>query len=330
MLKKILRSPWCWCAIACMALFALSGFVIRGNALNTSIPGGILGWIFWGAIALLAWHFLIAPLAGFAGLPQWDDAKLEAMNDLERLNFLERYAKCLLKRVTGTRRENVALDEHLAAVESSLREMNAERRLRELRESVDALRKFLGDDYCGKIIGEHMKYAAIAVVVSQRGFLDSLVVFAVQVKLIIALSRALGHRPSWAFVSCCMVWVVSNSLISMIFDETDIAETSFASLGEILGAKGGGIFSEIPILKTAANLVMQAATAGASVYITGTLVRSRLLGDSSKRTMKDLLQLRLQGYKESAKLAGSLLHGSLFGNKNAPVPADAGTPSEQQ
>ena len=314
----------------CTVLFALSGFVIRGNALNTSIPGGILGWIFWGAIALLAWHFLIAPLAGFAGLPQWDDAKLEAMNDLERLNFLERYAKCLLKRVTGTRRENVALDEHLAAVESSLREMNAERRLRELRESVDALRKFLGDDYCGKIIGEHMKYAAIAVVVSQRGFLDSLVVFAVQVKLIIALSRALGHRPSWAFVSCCMVWVVSNSLISMIFDETDIAETSLASLGEILGAKGGGIFSEIPILKTAANLVMQAATAGASVYITGTLVRSRLLGDSSKRTMKDLLQLRLQGYKESAKLAGSLLHGSLFGNKNAPVPADAGTQSEQQ
>lgn len=330
MLKKTLRSPWCWCAIACTALFALSGFVIRGNALNASIPGGILGWIFWGAIALLAWHFLIAPLAGFAGLPQWDDAKLDAMNDLERLNFLERYAKCMLKRAAGTRRENAAFDNRLAAVESALHEMNAERRLRELRESIDALRKFLGDDFCGKIITEHMKYAAIAVIVSQRGFLDSLVVFAVQVKLILALSRALGHRPSWAFVSCCMVWVVSNSLISMIFDETDIVGTVHASLGEILGAKGGGIFSEIPILKTAANLVIQAATAGASVYITGTLVCSRLLGDSRKRTMKDLLCLRLQGYKESAKLAGSLLHGSMFGNKNAPDLADAGAPSEQQ
>lgn len=252
------------------------------------------------------------------------------MSDFVRLNFLERYAKSMLTRAAGTRRENAALDERLSAVESALHEMNADRRLRELRKSVGTLRKFLCEDVCGKIISDHMKYSAIAVVVSSRGFLDSLIVFAVQLKLIVALSRALGHRPSWAFVSCCMVWVVSNSLISMIFDETDITESVLSSLGEILGAKSGGIFSEIPLMKTAANLVVQATTAGASVYITGTLVRFRLLGNSSKKTMKDLLRLRLQGNKESAKLAGSLFHGSLFGNRNEPASAEAGTPSAQQ
>lgn len=48
MLKKILKSPWCWCAITCVVLFVFSGFLIRGNALNALIPGGILGWIFLG------------------------------------------------------------------------------------------------------------------------------------------------------------------------------------------------------------------------------------------------------------------------------------------
>ncbi len=331
MMKKILKSPWAWCAVACAALFAGSGLLMRGNALNEALPVGFLGWVFWGALALLAWHFLIAPLAGFVGLPQWkSEAEQEKLSDLERLHFLEDYADRMLKNLADARRGNAELDEKLVAVESALREMDPQYRLRELRESVVALRKFLEEKFCGKIIAAHMKCGAVAVVVSQKGLLDSLVVFAVQIKLIVALTRALGHRPSWAFVSCCMAWVVANSLLSMIFDETNITESAVDSLGEMLGAQSGGLLGEIPFMKTLANLTMQATTASASVYITGTLVQSRLLGNSSKKTMKDLLRLRIQGYTESAKLAGSLLHGFLFGNRNEPASAEAGPPSAQQ
>lgn len=331
-MKKIFRSPWAWCAVACAALFAGSGLLMRGNALNEALPGGFLGWVFWGALALLAWRFLIAPLAGFVGLPQWkSDAEQEKLSDLERLHFLEDYADRMLKNLADARRGNAELDEKLVAVESALREMDAQWRLRELRESVVALRKFLEEKFCGKIIAAHMKCGAVAVVVSQKGLLDSLVVFAVQIRLIVALSRALGHRPSWAFVSCCMAWVVANSLLSMIFDETNITETAFDSLGEMLGAQSGGLLGEIPFMKTLANLVMQAATAAASVYVTGALVRSRLLGSAEKKTLKELLRIRLSGYKEAAKIAGEIGQTFVFGkNASAGTPSAGGIESEME
>lgn len=322
-MKKILKSPWAWCAVACAALFAGSGLLMRGNALNEALPVGVLGWIFWGSLILLAWHFLIAPLAGFVGLPRWkSDAEQEKLSDLDRLRFLEVYAGRMLKNLADARRGNAGLDEKLAALESAQREMDPQYRLRELRESIAALRGFLEEEVCGKIIAAHMKCGAVAVVVSQRGLLDSLVVFAVQIRLIVALSRALGHRPSWAFVSCCMAWVVANSLLSMIFDETNITETAFDSLGEMLGAKSGGLLGEIPFMKTLANLAMQAATAAASVYVTGALVRSRLLGNAEKKTLKELLRIRLTGYKEAAKIAGEIIQNVFSGKK-----ASAGTPS---
>lgn len=313
-MKHIFKSPWTWCIFAGAALFALSGLIIRGNALN-AVPGGVIGWIFWGVLAVLAWHFLLSPLVGFIGLPKWR-ADVSDMSDYDRLLFLERYANSIIESYKNARKENALLDERLRAVESALCEMNTGARLSELQKSVDAFRECLEKDVCRGIISAHMKYAAVAVVVSQRGFLDSLVVFAVQVKLIIALSRALGHRPSWAFVSCCMVWVVTNSLLSLIFDESNITEGAVSSVGEILGIKGGGIFSEVPGLKTLASLIMQATTAAVSVYVTGALVRSRLLGDSRKKTLKELLKLRLNGYKEAGCIAKELI-GNVFSNKTS-------------
>lgn len=320
-MKKLFRSPWAWCAVVCAALFAGSGLLMRGKALNEALPGGFLGWVFWGALALLAWRFLIAPITAFVGLPRWkNEEELAKLSDERLRKFLEDYAERMLKNLADARRGNAELDEKLAAVESAQREMDPRRRLDDLRESLGALRGFLEEEFCGKIIAAHMKYGAIAVVVSQKGLLDSLVVFAVQVKQIVALSRALGHRPSWAFVSCCLAWAVANSLLSMIFDETNITESAVDSLGEILGAKSGGLLGEIPFMKTLANLAMQAATAAASVYVTGTLVRSRLLGSAEKKTLKDLLRIRLTGYKEAAKIAGALVQGMISGKKNAEAP----------
>ena len=228
------------------------------------------------------------------------------MEPISRMQFLEKYAKRILKTQAHASANSSVLAEKQEGVDRALKEMDASCRLALLEKSISELRDTLRTDICSSVISAHMKYAALAVVVSQRGILDSFIVFAIQIMLIIALSRALGHRPSWAFVSCCMVWVVSNSLVSLIFDETNITETVFSSLGDVLGMQSGGLLGEIPGLKTVANLSIQAITAASSVYITGELVCSRLLGNSQKRTMKELLKMRVDGYKEAGKVAGSI------------------------
>ena len=315
-MKKLFKSPWAWCVVSGIVLFAVSGLLMRGNALNECFPGGIVGWIFWGILILLALHFLIRPFVGFVGLPQWKSEEEQAgMNDFDRLLFLEKYAKSISKTQAVSSFENASLLEKLRNLENALHEMHSSSRLELLEKSVPEFREALHKEVCSPIISAHMKYAAVAVVVSQRGILDAFVVFALQVKLIIALSRAMGHRPSWAFVSCCMVWVISNSLISLIFDETKITETALSSLSEILRIQSGGLLGEIPGLKTIANLSMQALTAASSVYITGELVRSRLLGNAKKKTIKELLKIRVDGYNEAGKIATNII-GGFFGAKS--------------
>ena len=314
-MKKLFRSPWTWCTVSVITLFALSGLLMRGNALNECLPGGVVGWGFWGILALLALHFLILPLVGFVGLAQWKSEEEQAkMSDFERLRFLEGYAKSILKTQKKTSFEDSVLLEKSKKLENTLREMHPSSRLELLEKSIPEFREALHTEVCSPIISAHMKYAVVAVVVSQRGILDTFIVFALQVKLVVALSRSMGHRPSWAFVSCCMIWVVSNSLISLIFDETNITETAFSSLSEILGIQSGGLF-EIPGLKTISNLLVQSLTAASSVYITGELVKTRLLGNTKKKTIKELLKIRVDGYKEAIKISTNII-GEFFGTKS--------------
>ena len=307
-----------WLLTLGIVLFVLSSLLIRGNALNECIPDGIVGFIFWAIVMLLVLHFLISPLVVFIGLPQWKSRE-EQMDPISRMKFLEKYAKRILKTQAHASAGSSVLAEKLEGVDRALKEMDASCRLTLLEKNISELRDTLRTDICSSVISAHMKYAALAVVVSQRGILDSFIVFAIQIKLIIALSRTLGHRPSWAFVSCCMVWVVSNSLVSLIFDETNITETVFSSLGDVLGIRDvtRGLLGEIPGLKTVANLSIQGITAASSVYITGELVCSRLLGNSQKRTMKELLKMRVDGYKEAVKVAGSIATQFFFGAKSS-------------
>ena len=314
-MKKLFRSPWTWCTVSGITLFTLSGLLMRGNALNECLPGGVVGWGFWGILALLALHFLILPLVGFVGLAQWKSEEEQAkMSDFERLRFLEGYAESILKTQKKTSFEDSVLLEKSKKLENDLREMHPSYRLELLEKSIPEFREALHTEVCSPIISAHMRYAVVAVVVSQRGILDTFIVFALQVKLVVALSRSMGHRPSWAFVSCCMIWVVSNSLISLIFDETNITETAFSSLSEILGIQSGGLF-EIPGLKTISNLSIQSLTAASSVYITGELVKTRLLGNAKKKTIKELLKIRVDGYKEAIKISTNII-GEFFGTKS--------------
>lgn len=320
-MKKIFKSPWTWVAASGIVLFFLSGLALRGNALN-AVSFGVFGWLFWVVAAALLYRFVIAPIFAFTRLPQWkSEAEQKLMSDSERLNFLETYAKQMLELqfVAG---ENYAQEE-IGKIRSALNDGELSVRLQKLDDGISALRNRLSE-HVREIVRKHMKYAAITVVVSQKGWLDSLAMFAIQIRLIIAISKALGQRPSWSFVFCCMIWVMMNSLFAAIFDGTNLVSSVSDEIGDILGVKtGSGFLARIPFIKTFANIGLQAGMAASSVYVTGELVRTRLLGDASKKDVKALLKLRFEGMKEGMKEAGSLVKDFFFGKEVAEGSAES-------
>ncbi|MEG0144320.1 MAG: hypothetical protein RSA21_09545, partial [Akkermansia sp.] len=143
-------------------------------------------------------------------------------------------------------------------------------------------------------------FASLAVVVSRKGFLDSFIIFGLQIKLMIDISRNLGHKPSWAFILCCFIWVTINSLLISLLDEGDILGFIGSSgdelLGELLGVKTAEtVVENIPFLRTVGKQLMESTYAGGAVYVTGVLVLNRLMGESKRLTPKELFKLRREG-----------------------------------
>lgn len=52
--------------------------------------------------------------------------------------------------------------------------------------------------------------------------------------------------------------------------------------------------------------------------------RSRLLGSAEKKTLKELLRIRLTGYKEAAKIAVEIGQTFVFGKKSSAETSSAG------
>ena len=151
-----------------------------------------------------------------------------------------------------------------------------------------------------------MKKAAILVCISQRGWLDSAVIFVMQVRMIIELSRNLGYRPSWFFISYCLVWVIVNSIAFALFDGTDIVEDAMQELLPL--TVGESIGKSFPLFGKITGIAMQGASAMAIVYTTGKIIQRKLTGSNERLTGKERIQYRVDGYIT----AGKMLSNSIF------------------
>ena len=304
MILRLLKHPLLWVAVVAVGCYFTSDLLDAGNTLNTSFPGLYMGWVFWGSLTFLLWMIVIAPLVGFLGLPQWKD--ISSATESEQLKYLSRYARTMVKcgdrmikkskpgdaRLELERRTKQLLDAYTA-------NLPLDQKVRKLHTAVGDFREYVMNSALKTVIRKYVLCAGGAVVLSRKSFVDALLIFGLQIKLMIELSRSLGHKPSWAFILCCLVWVVVNSLFISILEENDMIGFVGSSLAEITGVKSVDMLQDIPFLKSLGKQMMESMYAGASLYVTGVLVLRRLMGETRRLTPRELLKLRWEGLTQA-------------------------------
>lgn len=195
-----------------------------------------------------------------------------------------------------------------------------------------------------RIVLDYSKIAAIAAVFRRGRLLQGVMILLVQVRMVVALAKMHGYRPSAVFNMVCLVWVLAHSMITTVFlnDVADaagekaadalsgVAEDMLADSDEavqagmeggmdaggtlatlaagafswldggvtsmIVGTLGGGVAKTL--VKGGVSLLVEAALAGAGVYVTGRVFLRQLTGEAGKLGFRNLLELRREGIRE--------------------------------
>lgn len=195
-----------------------------------------------------------------------------------------------------------------------------------------------------RMVLDYSKIAAIAAVFRRGRLLQGVMILLVQVRMVVALAKMHGYRPSAVFNMVCLVWVLAHSMITTVFlnDVADaagekaadalsgVAEDMLADSDEavqagmeggmdaggtlatlaagafswldggvtsmIVGTLGGGVAKTL--VKGGVSLLVEAALAGAGVYVTGRVFLRQLTGEAGKLGFRNLLELRREGIRE--------------------------------
>lgn len=297
MVKRILKHPFPLFFVLALLGYSLAEFLIRGEMLN-KVSFGVGGYIFYILLALLFIRVLIVPFISFVFFPEWKEPE-EMKDPSERLHYLEKYGKFLVERYYQKKSaknppEEIAGD--IKKLKGMLEPDDPGRKLKKLEPLITSIHSSLSEKVCDKILKDYMKKAAILVAISRRGWLDSLAMLIMQIRMVIDVSKTLGYRPSWIFILYCLGWILVNSLLFSLFDESGHTEkSSFVNPFEII--------KEFKIL---AGIGIQMVSSMALIYATGKIVQRRLLGQSEKLPREERIEYRKTGYKEAMKLISEL------------------------
>lgn len=80
---------------------------------------------------------------------------------------------------------------------------------------------------------DYAKIAAIAAVFGRGRLLPGLMILLVQVRMVVALAKMHGYRPSVVFNVTCLVWVLFHAMITAVFVQ-DAAESAGESAADVL------------------------------------------------------------------------------------------------
>lgn len=297
-MKKFCLRPTLLIAFFLLIAYVAAEFIIRGNALN-QITFGIGGYLFWGGIALLLWCWILLPVFHLVTFPQWVDPDTFTDPRAE-YRYLKKMGKYYVK--TYGRKCPEKLSGLISDLKRNLHDpdLSSEARLNELRRLVPETHKRLGE-MSDRIISDYMKKTAILVCISQRGWLDSLAMLVMQIRMIVDLSRSLGYRPSWIFILYCLGWVLVNSIAFALFDGTDVLEDAMRDLlplviGESLGKSLPLGFGKI------VGIAAQGAASMAIIYATGKIIQRKLTGFGARLSGKERVRYRIEGYKKAAEM----------------------------
>lgn len=293
-MSKVLKNPLVWCLLLIVSLYFLSGIIDAGKVLN-EIP--YLGWFFWGLTILIIFYFFLLPACDFFRLPKWKDPT-EFENLVEKNKCLKHYAEHLLKQFSGNRKETPS---EIAQDISELKKAMAYQKpdIDRIEKHIIAIRTVFAETIAKKVIHRYMGQAALIVAISPKGWVDSITLILLQIRLIKELSLKFGYRPSMLFLICCCFWCLSNSLFAA-FLGGDVSEEVVFDL--MKGGVGVGIAKFM-------GGVGQAIYAASAVFVTGSIMRDYFLGLNKKKSMHDLLSLRMNALLESKEIIKEKLTG---------------------
>ncbi|MCQ2372049.1 MAG: hypothetical protein MJ058_08385 [Akkermansia sp.] len=325
MSKKQHWVPFLIAAVLVVGLYFGSDLLIKVRALNElTTPYPIAGTVLAAGVAWLLWVVVIGPIISFCRMGR--GAGSVESRTRAALRELEPYEHCE-NDPDPRKRELFAL--WRAIYNAHLKEP---KRLPELlaryAENSELHRRAI------QYVSSSCRATAIGVVISRNKFLDGLVLLVLQMKMIVALARMHGYKPSLVFNLLCFSWVIANSIIFSLISANAVEaaqgavdghvidpavdalqENVFEPLAQYIGEQSGievlsrGLGGIVPgfggLLSASGKILFEAVLGALPVYVTGRVFLMRLEGDASAVDMKTLVNIRREGLKNMWEIWGA-------------------------
>lgn len=313
-MRKCCFSAMAWLALAFL-MYCAADLVAKGQALNRLPPFPIFGYVLWALVVGLVWWLLVKPIFDFISL-----SRKSKISSRDR-------AKTLYRRLRSRIEQNKSNPDILPK-----EGWNAYARLEEAirRKQWGTIDRFVEqclayDDVRSegqRIVLSYSRAAALAVAFSRSPLIDGICMLVIQMKLVVALARLYGYRPSLVFNMCCFGWIAANSAVSTMLSRfsAGIADSAFVfdgdngsddGFGEALGEVAVGGVDDGFLLGAEAvgqriasftvGILLEAVMAGSAVYVTGRIFSAKLNGEWEKPTFMSYVKMRREGRREIGK-----------------------------
>lgn len=322
-----------WFVLA-LLMYGAADILEKGHVLNSITPFPVFGYVLWALIILLFWRLIVKPILDFLRLSRRSKCSARDRAEVLRDRLRAHIKRCKNAPSAFPKEGWCAYDKLDAAIK---------RKQWETIEPLiqDCLPYDTLHEQGRSIVLSHSRTAALAVAFSRNSFLDGICMLVIQMKLVIALARIYGYKPSPVFNICCFIWIATNSIAAVLLrtaaagiaegvttgigeqisGETvsdNAVEDGFGdALGEVAvgGAEDGFLIGAEAVGQRIAtftiSILMEAVLAGSAVYVTGQIFRSKLNGEWERPTFGSLIKLRREGRRELGKCIPEMAKGLL-------------------
>lgn len=293
-----------------LLIYLGSDLIDKGNALNELTPYPVLGYVFWGLIAIFLYWQVVGPIVSFCRLTTIVSAEPRSRARAAMRNIRDWRQDARRERKEDYRRYD-ALYDSLHNACSSREAAAMQRLLAEYAEQPDLL-----PARCRKLIINYCQISALTVVVSRNKWLDGAALLFLQLRLLVALAQLHGGKPSPVFNALCFGAVIANSFVyvvingllygngglmvtelvddiaDLLVDDPEVQYKAGNSAANILPVVGKAFSGVVDVL---ARPTLEAALAASNVYVCGHLFLRRLQGESRMPGFKEVVAMRRKG-----------------------------------
>lgn len=222
---KMSISVFVWVLLA-LLLYGAADIVDKGQALNSLTPYPVFGYLLWGVVLLVIWWLLIKPV--------WDFGHLARCSNLTPKERAESLHKRITRHIRCHGDDASVLPEEGIKAYAELDEALKRKQWDALEPLIKACLPYdsLRAQARATVLSLS-RAAALAVAFSHNSLLDGFCLLIIQMKLVVALARLYGYKPSPVFNTCCFFWVATNSIVSALLSSAmdSVAENALTAMG---------------------------------------------------------------------------------------------------